>query len=303
MLNAVARPVGFFPVIEHAAKREAARPHETRPGLVIRRLLDRAARRSDLRAHGGLGKVIGKKIVVRRGDVKLHQVRHRVHDAVHHLVFRQTVGQRRIKNGEAREFPLAVIAVFLAGGEIRYDGGLVQLAARGRDGEDNAEGNARFRRLPVYIKLFPEIALRRSSHGDGFGAVDRAAAADGEDEVDLVFPAKLDALVHLFGARVRHNAGQLEDIFSRRAQRIGHAVIQPGAPDAAAAVGEKDIRAELAQLLRQAAHGVRAEVDAHGIIIHKIVHGFLLSQNAPFPGSERGMVFVILRREARTCAA
>ena len=40
----------------------------------LTKLLDRAARRSDLRAHGGLGEIVGKETVVRRRDVKLHQV-------------------------------------------------------------------------------------------------------------------------------------------------------------------------------------------------------------------------------------
>ena len=278
MLNAVALPVGLFPVIEHAAERKAARPHKVRPRLIVRGFHDGSPRRGDLRAHGGLGEIVREGIVVRRGDIKLHQVRHGVHNAVHHLVFRQTVCERRVKNGKAGKFPLAVIAVFLACGEICDNGGLVQLAARGRNGENDAERDTGFGALPVYIKLFPEVALRRCSHGDGLGAVDRAAAADGKNEVDLKLPAKLDALVHLFGARVRHDAGELIDALPRRAQRIKNAVIEAGALDAAAAIGEQDICAELAQLLRQMAHGVRAEVDAHGIIIHKIVHG-----SSPFP--------------------
>ena len=115
--------------------------------------------------------------------------------------FRQAVCERRVKNGKARELTLTVIGVFLAGGEICDNGGLVQLAARGRNGENDAERDTGFGALPVYIKLFPEVALRRCSHGDGLGAVDRAAAADGKNEVDLMLPAKLDALVHLFSVR------------------------------------------------------------------------------------------------------
>ena len=272
VLDVVAGPVGPLAVVEHAAQGEGAGPHDVGPCHVVRGVLQGGPGGGDHRPHQGLCQGVGDALGVGLGEVELPDVAEGVHDAVDHLVLGQGVGQGGVQDGKNRVGQVGVIAVLLPGGPVGDHRGPVHLTAGGGDGQDGAQGDGVLGLLPVHEEGLPEVPVGPGTHGDGLGAVDDAAAAYGQDEVDAVGLAQVDALVDLFGPGVGHDPSQLHHVLAGLCQGSQDTVIEAAGLDAAPAVDQQDLLPYPCQLLRQLGHGLLAEVDSDGVIKSEIIH-------------------------------
>ena len=57
-------------------------------------------------------------------------------------------------------------------------------------------------------EIVPDIAFIGNACGDGFGGIDSAAAAQGDDHLHLIFAAKRNALSDKTKTGIGKNAGQ-----------------------------------------------------------------------------------------------
>ena len=120
---------------------------------------------------------------------------------------------------------------------------------------------------------------------DGLGAVDHRAAANGQDEVDLLGARKLDALAHQANLGVGAHAGELHVGDASGLERGGHAGEKPCAYHGAAAVYQKDALGPkdgdlLANLVRIAA----AKHKACGGLENEVVHDAAFRWQGAGPG-------------------
>ena len=122
-------------------------------------------------------------------------------------------------------------------------------AARGGDGQHRSDGQRLLHGLS-FIEI-PEIPVVNGSGGDGLGGVNRAAAADGQHEVDPFLPAKFDSLVNQPAPGIRPRAAQLHMGDARGLQGSLHPVKKPRANHGAAAIVQQ--RLVSAEALHQGA--------------------------------------------------
>ena len=123
------------------------------------------------------------------------------------------------------------------------DTAVASLTAGGGEGEHRAHRQGMLRHIAAAVKDLPEIPLIHRAKGDGLCRVDDAAAAKGQDEVQ-VFPAhQLDALVDLAAARIGLHAPKLHEGKVRFLQRVGDGLIGVDLLHAAAAHDQKDAAA------------------------------------------------------------
>ena len=134
--------------------------------------------------------------------------------------------------------------------DLRDDGGIAALAAGSRNGQHAAvrqSGDG----LGLAAVEIPEIAVIRHAVGDGLCGIDCAAAAHGQQEVEIVLAAQADALIDKVAARIGLDAAELTVKNARSLKRGLNLIKQAAALNAAAAVDDQ--RAGAAGFLDEAA--------------------------------------------------
>ena len=277
MLQLVGHPVpAVVAAAGQAVVRQASGPHDLRPGVVVLRILRQDLRVLLHRAQQALRQRVGDLHVPAVGEVPLHGVHHDVRAAAGRLVVRQGHGQFRVHDRELRPAVVAAVAALHQALFLRDHGAVAHFAARRRDGQDDAQGQAG-RGLALVIIEIPHVAVVGHAVADGLRAVDGAAAAHGQQEVYAFLFAQFNAFVHQAQVRVRHRTAQGHKGNARRFQRIRDPLQQAGADHAAAAVMDQDLSA--AEFLHQVGDpGFRALSENHfrGGIVIESEHRFSL---------------------------
>lgn len=125
-------------------------------------------------------------------------------------------------------------------------------------------------RLHAQEILLPGILIAPGGDGNGFRIVAYAAAADGEDEVDVVVAYDRAALVEFLDGRVGHDARNLENGFSSGVCNGDDLVVQPRTLDGAASVGERYVRPVRGELGFKAVEGVLAEMKFSRVVVGEV---------------------------------
>ena len=211
----------------------------------------------------------------RIGEIALHQMRHDVHRAARHLERRQAEAQLGIHDREARIDRLVVdvalqIAFFL--GDDRAEAGF---AARGGQRQNRADRQRRGRRAAADVEV-PDVVVDDRAHRDRLGRIDHAAAADRQNEVELLLLADPDAFVDQAEARVRLDPAEFDPRDAGGAERRLDAIEQAGSLHAAAAEVQQDPLGAGGGFGADAVFGAAAEHDLGRIAEVKVVHCFLL---------------------------
>ena len=173
------------------------------------------------------------------------------------LVIGQGHGQLRVHDGEPGPGVVGIAPPLEPAVLVGDNRGIAHLAAGGGNGDDDAYRGAGGGGALEVIEI-PGVAAVGKAIADGLGRVDDAAAAHGQEEVDALLPAKLQALPYQADAGVGHHAAQLHMGDPRRVQGGLHPVQKPGALDAATAVVDEDLGAPLG--LDQLAHLVHCSL-------------------------------------------
>ena len=132
-----------------------------------------------------------------------------IHCAAGELIVRQRTGVSGIQHGKLGSDDVRLgaapfqVAVFL-----RNHAAVGAFAASGGNGQHRAD-RQRALNFGLAGEEIPEIAVVGDAHADGFGGVDDAAAANGQQEVHALFPGKGNPFIHLATAGIGLHAPQL----------------------------------------------------------------------------------------------
>ena len=120
---------------------------------------------------------------------------------------------------------------------------------------------------------FPDVLVQLCLCGDDLAAVGDAAAAHGEDQVYMVLPRQLRALLHLGIGGVGHDAGKLHDALAHSVQDTHDLIVHAVALDGTAAIRQHD---GLAVVFQQTAemffHAALSEIHLGLVLKNKVVH-------------------------------
>ena len=256
--------------------RQRTGPHDVGTGLVILGVLQGALGHDHNGTQQSLGNAVGQHHVSAVGEVALQGVGHDVHTAAGGLVGGQGVGQLGVQDGELGAGNVVVDGALLAGLLLGDNAGVGHLAA-GCGQSDHAGNGGAGSGDDLLADDVPHIAVIAQAVADGLAGVDDAAAANAQQEVNVLLLAQLDALIDLGQAGVGHNAAQLHVADTGLVQRLQHLVQQTAAHHAAAAVVDQHLGGAvgLAQLAG-AGLGVLTKDDFCGGVVLKINHFDLL---------------------------
>ena len=141
------------------------------------------------------------------------------------------------------------------------------------------------------ILHFPDVIIQLCLGSDHLAAVGHAAAAYGQNQVNIVFPGYFSPLLNLGIGGVGHDPGKFHDSLSGGIQNAHDLVIDPVALDGAAAIGQHH---RLTIVFQQAAqvflHAVLTKVDLGFVLENKVVHNknsFQSSLHLLFPEINR----------------
>ena len=185
-------------------------PHDVRPRLVVVRIIHDSAPLVEHGQQNALQHPVRDLHVRRIGEIALKGVGHDVRDAAGRLISGQAFREGRVQHGEARPEAVGFRAVLLQRFLVGDDGIRGAFAAGGGNGQDGAHRQSLLRHLPG--EKVPEIAVIGYADGDGLGGIDDAAAAHGQNEVDLFPAAEVDALIDKAAAGIGLHAPQLHGI-------------------------------------------------------------------------------------------
>ena len=153
------------------------------------------------------------------------------------------------------------------------DGTVIHLAAGTEHRDDGAEGDKLRWECVLGVLQFPNVLVQFGLRGDDLAAIRDAAAAHGEDEVNMILPRQLCALLRLGIGGVGHDSGELHDSLSLGVQNAHHLVIDTVALDGAAAISQHD---GVAVVIQQAAqillHAALAKIHLGLVFKNKVVH-------------------------------
>lgn len=161
---------------------------------------------------------------------------------------------------------------FLVGIQVGDHGHIVHLRAGGGHGQHGEDGQGLLGHRRAGGKV-PGIAVVQSTGSNGLGAVDDAAAAQGQHAVQSVLAAQLHAFADGGDAGIGLHAAQLDPLDPVLPQLSGGAVIDAVALDAAAAVDHQHPAGPGGHLAAQFFDLSLAEVDHRGDRISKVFHG------------------------------
>ena len=210
MLQMVAVPVLLTAHAHNVIVAHHTGPHDVCPRLVVVRIIHDPAALVEHGQQHALQHPVRDLHVRRIGEVALKGVGHDVRDAAGRLIGGQAFREGRVQHGEAGPEAVGLRAVFLQRFLVGDDGIRGAFAAGGGDGQDGTHGQSLLRHLPG--EKVPEITVIRYADGDGLGGVDDAAATHGQNEVDLLPAAEVNALVHKAAAGIWLYAPQLHGV-------------------------------------------------------------------------------------------
>lgn len=129
----------------------------------------------------------------------------------------------------------------------------------------------------------PGVAVIAGTGRDNLGAIDRGAAANGEDHVDTRGLARLDAAADGLDAGVGLHAGELLDLHAYLAEDAQGLVVDAVALDGAATIAEQGLLAVLGKLV-EVRDLALAKVDGSRNVKREVVHAVsLLVQTGASP--------------------
>ena len=271
MLQMVAVPVLLSPDAHHVVVHDHAGPHDVGAGFIVVGILHHTASLVHHGQHDAFEHAVGGLDILGRGEVALKGMGDDVGDAAGGLEGRQALGEDRVHDRELRADAVGLRGGLLEGLLVGDDGVGGTLAAGSGDGQHHADGQGGLRGLAG--EEVPEVPVIGDAHGDGLGGVDDAAAADGQEEVDLLFAGKLDALIDKSAARVRLDAAELDGAQAFGGDGVLHPVEQTGLLCRLAAVDDHDTAAaELFDIAAGLVFTVTAEDKIRGAVKIKIIH-------------------------------
>ena len=204
---------GPFLLAAHAAGvvvGQHACPHEVPPGVVVHGIGHGLGSGLHDGLHQRLAEAVRETYVGGGGKVPLADVGEHIHRAAGGLIGREGAGEPGIQDGEAGphrvgpgDAPFEVPFLFCD------DAAAASLAAGGGDGEHRANRQGLCGHIGAAVEDIPEVPVVHCAKGDGLGGVDDAAAAQGQDEVQILLPDQINALIDLAAAGVGLNAGEL----------------------------------------------------------------------------------------------
>lgn len=187
----VHHPILTLALADKCVQRPRGSPHDVGARLVVVRVLHRDAAAVDERAHQPFGQIVGR-VVVRAGEVLLHDVAHDVEEACHHLPLWHGEGVARVEDGEPGHHPLAEHLAYL---ELRRvvgdDRATVHFRTGAHHGQHGAHGdNAQpcVRLFLPEVVLLPRVVVKPCRYAHRLGVVDGGASAYGKNQVHVVLP-------------------------------------------------------------------------------------------------------------------
>ena len=271
MLQMVAVPVLLPPDAHHVVVHDHAGPHDVGAGFIVVGILHHAAALVHHGQHNAFQHSVGGFHVLGRSEVALEGVGDDVGDAAGGLEGRQALGEDRVHDGELRADAVGLRGGLLEGLLVGDDGVGGTLAAGRGNGQHHADGQGGLRGLAG--EEVPEVPVIGNTHGDGLGGVDDAAAADGQEEVDLFLPGKLDALIDKSAARIRLDAAERDGAQAFGGDGVLHPVKQTGLLCRLAAVDDHDTAAaKLFDITAGLVFAVAAEDKIGRAVKIKIIH-------------------------------
>ena len=226
---------------------------------------------ADDAAHHGFAQVIRQVVFVRLAEIGFHRVAQRVERAGDHLTEGHGQRIRRIKESEIRlrTKDAGLELLFL----VRNHCARVHLGASAEHRHDRAQRNELAGEGVLDHFHVPDVLVQLRLRGDDLAAIGHRTAAHGENQIDVMLPRQLRALLHLDIGGVRHDAGELDHIFALCIQNAHHFVIHAVFLDGAAAIRQHH---RWAILLQQAAqillHAALAEIHLGFVLEDKVVH-------------------------------
>ena len=239
----VYHPVFVFAAADEGVECPGGGPHDVGASLVVLWVFDGCACGDDEASHEPFGEVVAG-VVVEVGEVLLHDVAHDVEDASFHLFVGDGKSEVGVEDGEARHEAVVEDVTDLEGVVgVGDDGAGIHFGASAGHGEDASDGRyllVGVGLVPLQPVLVPEVAFAEGGCRDGFGVVAYAAAAESEDEVDVVAARDADSFAQLLECGVAHHAGVFDDGLASLAEDGSDLVVDAVALDTAAAVVEHD---------------------------------------------------------------
>ena len=253
--------------------RYAARPHQRGARFVVVRVFDCAAACVARRDQHTLCNAVGDvALAARRGQVTLERVHHNIHDATAGLELGHGKGVLRIEEADARAVGLAGDAALFLGFFIGQHAGVTGLRAGGCERQHGCDRQGLVRRGAGRGE-FPRVASSSYAQTDGLGGVDDRAAADGEDKVDPLALAKLDAAARHGYLGVGLDTAQFNKTQPCVKQAFFNLIEQAGRTRARTAeMHQHAVRAEILELGADLPFDITAENDLSGSVDGKIQH-------------------------------
>ena len=271
VLQHMALEVRDFSDLQNAVLCHRGRPRQLTAGIVILRVGQQNADVADDAAHDGFVNIVGQVVFIRLAEVGFHRVAQRVERAGNNLLHGN--GQR-VAGVKERELRLcapqsALDFLFLVGD----DGTVIHLAAGTEHRNDGAEGDKLRWKCMLGVLQFPNVLVQFGLRGDDLAAIGHAAAAHGEDEVNMIFPRQLCALLRLGIGGIGHDAVELHDALADGVQNAHDLIIHAIALDGAAAIRQHDgfpvVHQQTAEVLF---HAALAEIHLGLVFKNKVVH-------------------------------
>ena len=226
---------------------------------------------ADGAAHDGLVDVIGEVVLVRLAKISLHRVAQRIERAGDDLLKRH--GHRVVGVEEGKIClcaPECALDLFVLVGD---DRAVVHLGASAEHRDDGAQRDELRGAVMLGVLKLPQVLAQHGLRGNDLAAVGDRAAANRQNQVNMVFFCQLRALLHFGVGGVGHDAGELDDIFARAVQDVGDFRIHTVALDGTAAVGQQHIGAVIGQQAFQILfYAALPKIDLGGVFKNEVVH-------------------------------
>ena len=251
--------------------RHHAGPHDVCPRFIVIRIGDYARPFMDHGQQQGFNQPVCNFNLGGVGQIPFIEMSHDVRDPGRGLERRERLGQSGVQNREFRTDGVSGGAALEHPVLQGNDTVRTAFAAGGRNRQHRADGE-RFFNIFSAVEI-PKIAVIDRSGGNGFGRVDGAAAAHGQNKIDLFFPAQFDSFIDQAAAGIGFHAAETERDKAFRFQGSFHPVDQPGTEGAAPAEVNQDPAA--AEAFNQSSgliFRIFTENKAGGGIKSKVVH-------------------------------
>ena len=123
------------------------------------------------------------------------------------------------------------------------------------------------------VLQFPNVLVQFGLRGDDLAAIGHAAAAHGENQIDVIFTRQLRTLLHLGIGGIGHDAVELHDTLACGIQDTHDLIVHAVALDRAAAVGQHDGFAVVPQQTAEILfHAALAEIHLRLVLKNEVVH-------------------------------